>query len=54
MTRRPASFTEADIRRVCKAAPDRAVEVRLPDGTVIRLEPGVDKPKVTQKREVRL
>ncbi len=54
MTRRPASFTAADIRRVCKAAPDRAVEVRLPDGTIIRLEPGANKPKVMQKREVRL
>ena len=54
MTRRPASFTAADIRRVCKAAPDRAVEVRLPDGTVIRLEPGADKSKVALKKEWRL
>lgn len=40
MTRR-AQLTQAEIARICKAAPDRVVELRLPDGTVIRLVPPV-------------
>jgi hypothetical protein len=39
MSRRPAAFTEADFRRACRAAPDRTIEVRLPDGTIIRAVP---------------
>ena len=39
MSRRAASFTEADARRACRAAPDRTIEIVLPDGTVIRLVP---------------
>jgi hypothetical protein len=55
MSRRPASFTEADARRACKAAPDRTVEIHLPDGTVIRILPGdKEKPEVVKRREVRL
>lgn len=55
MSNRPASFTEADARRACKAAPDRIVEIHLPDGTVIKMLPGdKDKPDVAKKREVRL
>lgn len=55
MPRRPASFTEADARRACKAAPDRTVEIHLPDGTVIRMLPGdKEKPEVAKKPEVRL
>ena len=54
MSRRAASFTEADARRACKAAPDRTVEIHLPDGTVIRMLPGETKPEVAKKREVRL
>ena len=47
MSRRPAAFTEADIRRACKAAPDRTVEL-VPDGT-IRLVPSSQAPiRVTQ------
>jgi hypothetical protein len=57
MPRRPASFTEADIRRACKAAPDRTIEVVLRDGTIVRLIPGEDKDEtqtnVAQVREVR-
>jgi hypothetical protein len=37
MTRRPAVFTTVDVRRACKAAPDRVVEI-APNGT-IRLVP---------------
>jgi len=54
MSRRPASFTEADARRACRAAPDRTVEIHLPDGTVIKLIPGEAKPEVAKRREVRL
>jgi len=55
MTRRPSSFTETDARRACRAAPDRTVEIHLPDGTVIRMIPGdKDKPEVAKKREVGL
>ena len=55
MTRRPAHFLEADARRACKAAPDRTVEIHLPDGTVIKMVPGGEvKPEVAKKREVRL
>jgi hypothetical protein len=39
MTRRPARVTQAEIARACRAAPNRVVEVTLPDGTVIRLVP---------------
>ena len=39
MTRRPTLFTAADIKRACKAAPDRVVEIALPDGTVVRFIP---------------
>lgn len=54
MSNRPASFTEADARRACRAAPDRVVEIHLPDGTIIRMIPGEDKPEVAKKREVRV
>jgi hypothetical protein len=54
MSNRPASFTEADARRACRAAPDRVVEIHLPDGTVIRMLPGEAAPEVAKKREVRL
>jgi hypothetical protein len=56
MSRRPAAFTEADFRRACRAAPDRTIEVRLPDGTIIRAVPNGDeaKPDVAKPREVRL
>ena len=30
MSRRPASFTEADLRRACKAAPDCMIEIVRP------------------------
>jgi len=36
---RPTRFIEADIRRACKAAPDRTIEIVFPDGTIIRLLP---------------
>ena len=39
MPRRPASFTEADIRRARKAAPDCTIEIVRPDGSVIRVIP---------------
>ena len=35
----PYRFIEADIRRACKAAPDRTIEIVFPDGTIIRLLP---------------
>jgi hypothetical protein len=56
MSRRAAAFTEADFRRACRAAPDRTIEVRLPDGTIIRAVPGKgDEVKpVANPREVRL
>lgn len=55
MSNRPASFTEADARRACRAAPDRVVEIHLTDGTVIKMIPGdKGKPEVAKKREVRL
>jgi hypothetical protein len=56
MSRRPASFTEADARRACRAAPDRTVEIHLPDGTVIRILPGGarDTVEIVKKKEVRL
>jgi hypothetical protein len=55
MSRRPAILTEAAIRRACKAAPDRTVEIVRPDGTVIRLIPAEDaKHKVAEKREITL
>jgi hypothetical protein len=55
LTRGPAHFLEADVRRACKAAPDRPVEIHLPDGTIIRLLPGgKGKAEVAEKKEVRL
>ena len=58
MSRRPAAFTEADIRRACKAAPDRTIEIVFPDGIIIRLLPGEQiepaKLKVSKEREIRL
>jgi hypothetical protein len=45
MSRRPASFTETDIRRACKAAPDRTVEVVVRDGTIVRLIPSAAEAK---------
>jgi hypothetical protein len=55
MSNRPASFTEADARRACRAAPDRTVEIHLPDGTVIRMLPGdKEKPEVAKRQAVRL
>jgi hypothetical protein len=32
-------ITQAEISRACRAAPDRVVEVRVADGTVIRFIP---------------
>jgi hypothetical protein len=40
MSRRPAAFTEADIKRARKAAPDCTIEIVRPGGTIIRLLPG--------------
>jgi len=58
MSNRPASFTEADAKRACRAAPDRVVEIHLPDGTVIRMIPGgtqeAVKSTVVEKKDVRL
>jgi hypothetical protein len=58
MSRRPASFTQSDIRRACKGAPDRTVEIVRPDGTMIRLVPGgnVEEPKqrLAVKKDFRL
>ncbi len=54
MPRRQASFTEADARRACRAAPDRTVEIHLPDGTIIRMIPGEAKSEVAKKREWRV
>ena len=54
MPRRHAHFLEVDAKRACRAAPDRVVEIHLPDGTVIRMIPGEAKPEVAKKREVRL
>jgi hypothetical protein len=58
MSRRPARFIEADIRRACKAAPDRTIEIVFPDGTIIRLLPGEKvepaKLKIAPEREIRL
>jgi len=55
MSRHRAILTEAAIRRACKAAPDRTVEIVRPDGTVIRLIPAEDaKHKVAEKREITL
>ena len=55
MGRGPASFSVADARRACRAAPDRIVEIHLPDGTVIKLLPS-DKAEleVAEKKEVRI
>lgn len=54
MPRRPASFSQADARRACRAAPDRVVEITLPDGTVIKLVPKDDVTPDVKKREIEL
>lgn len=52
VSRRRAHFSEADARRACKAAPDRTVEIILPDGTVIRMIPGThgENPQLAKER----
>jgi hypothetical protein len=47
MSRRPASFTEADIRRACRAAPGAIIEIVLQDGAKLRIVQG-------EKQEVKL
>jgi len=53
MARRHVSFSTSDARRACRAAPDRVVEINLPDGTVIKLIPGEDKPEVAKPDQAR-
>ena len=58
MSGRRAIFTQAEIRRACKAAPERPVEIIAADGTIIRLIPTEQMPPESQplepKREYRL
>jgi len=54
MARRHVSFSTSDARRACRAAPDRVVEIHLPDGTVIKMIPGEDKPEVAKPAKVRV
>jgi hypothetical protein len=47
MSRRRALFTEADIRRACRAAPGAIIEIVLPDGAKLRIVQG-------EKQDVKL